>query len=430
MGRPSVLVTAPVATRSGYGARSRDVVHALLKLDKYDVSVFPVPWGSTAQNALDITNARDKSIFDCIIKDQNDMPQNPDVHIHIVVPNEFMAVGKYNIGITAGLEATAIPQDWVEGINRMDLTLASSVFSKDVINLTQYTDNKTGQVMKVEKPVDTLFEGTNTDIFYKKRSGSKFSKEIVDVMSQIKENWCFLFVGHWLQGPEGHDRKDVANLIRSFMTTFRNRKDTALILKTQGATNCVMDREELLQKIRQIKITLDLPERALPSVYLLHADLYDDEMNDLYNHPKVKAHISFTHGEGFGRPLLEASLTAKPILATGWSGHTDFLNKTNTVLLPGGMIDVHPDSLPPNIYVQGQQWFCVNYPEAARQMLTVRKNYKKFKTNAMKQAMWNKSKFSFDAMVKRLGNILDDNLPKFTETVIPKINLPKLEKVK
>ena len=47
----------------------------------------------------------------------------------------------------------------------------------------------------------------------------------------------------------------------------------------------------------------------------------------------------------------------------------------------------------------------------------------------MKQAMWNKSKFSFDAMTKRLGKILDDNLPKFTETVIPKINLPKLEKV-
>ncbi len=429
MGRPSVLVTAPVATRSGYGSRSRDVVHALIKLDKYDVKVFPVPWGSTAQNALDITNARDKSIFDCIIKDQNDMPKNPDVHIHIVVPNEFMPVGKYNIGITAGLEATAIPQDWVEGINRMDLTLASSVFSKDVINLTQYTDNKTGQVMKVEKPVDTLFEGTDTNIFYKKRSGTKFSKDIVDVMGQIKENWCYLFVGHWLQGPDGHDRKDVANLIRSFMTTFRNRKDTALILKTSGATNCVMDREELLHKIRQIKITLDLPERALPSVYLLHADLYDDEMNDLYNHPKVKAHISFTHGEGFGRPLLEASLSGKPILATGWSGHTDFLNKNNTVLLPGGMIDVHPDSLPPNIYVKGQQWFCVNYPEASRQMLAVRKNYKKFKTNAMKQAMWNKSKFSFDAMTKRLGKILDDNLPKFTETVIPKINLPKLEKV-
>ena len=87
MGRPSVLVTAPVATRSGYGSRSRDVVHALIKLDKYDVKVFPVPWGSTAQNALDVTNARDKSIFDCIIKDQNDMPKKHDVNNHIVVQN-------------------------------------------------------------------------------------------------------------------------------------------------------------------------------------------------------------------------------------------------------------------------------------------------------------------------------------------------------
>jgi len=428
MGKPSVLVTAPVATRSGYGARSRDVVHALLKLDKYDVSVFPVPWGTTAQNALVIDNPRDKAIFDCIVTSQDALPKNPDVHIHIVVPNEFMPVGKYNIGITAGLEATAIPQSWIEGINRMDLTLVSSVFSKDVCLLTEYTDKAVNKVMKVEKPVEVLFEGTDTDIFHKKASGSSFSKPIVDVMKQIKENWCFLFVGHWLQGPEGHDRKDVANLIRSFMTTFRNKKDTALILKTSGATNCVLDREELLRKIRNIKISLDLPESALPSVYLLHADLYDDEVNDLYNHPKVKAHITFTHGEGFGRPLLEASLSAKPILATGWSGHTDFLNKTNTVLLPGSMIDVHPASLPENIFVKGQQWFCVNYPEAARQMLSVRKNHKVFKAKAAKQAMWNKSKFSFDSMTKRLGSILNDNLPKFTETVIPKINLPKLEK--
>ena len=64
----------------------------------------------------------------------------------------------------------------------------------------------------------------------------------------------------------------------------------------------------------------------MPNVYLLHGDLTDKELNSLYNHNKVKVHITFTKGEGFGRPLLEASLTGKPIIAPGWSGHMDFLN--------------------------------------------------------------------------------------------------------
>ena len=136
--RPKVLVTAPVATRSGYGARSRDVVSALLALDKFDVKVFAVPWGSTPQNALVLDDPRDKAIYDIIVKDQNELKTQPDIHIHIVVPNEFQPVGKYNIGITAGLEASCIPQNWIEGCNRMDLVLASSKFSADVMKQTIY----------------------------------------------------------------------------------------------------------------------------------------------------------------------------------------------------------------------------------------------------------------------------------------------------
>ena len=119
MYRPKVLVTAPVATRSGYGARSRDVVRALLATDKYDVKVFAVPWGATPQNALVYDDPKDKAIFDVIVRDQNEMKDQPDIHIHIVVPNEFQPVGKYNIGITAGLETTVIPQEWIEGCNRL-----------------------------------------------------------------------------------------------------------------------------------------------------------------------------------------------------------------------------------------------------------------------------------------------------------------------
>jgi glycosyltransferase involved in cell wall biosynthesis len=226
-------------------------------------------------------------------------------------------------------------------------------------------------------------------------------------MKEIKENWNFLFVGHWLQGNIGNDRKDVGNLIRTFFTAFRGNKSTGLILKTAGASPCMMDREDLLRKIREIKMSCGIHPSQLPSVYLLHADLFDEEMNDLYNHPKVKAHVSFTHGEGFGRPLLEASLSGKPVIAPGWSGHVDFLNKNNSVLIAGGLKNVEKESFPKNIYVEGQQWFQVDYRDAATKMTHIRKNLKVYKNRGMKQMIFNKGKFSFDSMVTRLGNLLD-----------------------
>ena len=64
MSKPILLVTAPVATRSGYGAHARDIVRSLVELDKYDVKVWPVRWGNTPMNALNDMEPRDKIIID------------------------------------------------------------------------------------------------------------------------------------------------------------------------------------------------------------------------------------------------------------------------------------------------------------------------------------------------------------------------------
>ena len=194
-----------------------------------------------------------------------------------------------------------------------------------------------------------------------------------------------------------------------------------------------MDAEDIQRKINDIKaIVTNSGDKKLPNVYLLHGDLTDNEMNQLYNHPKVKANISFTHGEGFGRPLLEASLSEKPILAPKWSGHVDFLGGKRQKWLPGGLIKVEPGSFPDNMYVEGQQWFGVNYGAAAEMMKSLRINYRKHLAWSKKLAANNRKNYSFDAMSIKIEQILNGVLPKFTQTVdvnLPKLNLPKLEKV-
>ena len=424
--KPICLVTAPIATRSGYGAHSRDICRALIKLDKYDVKIWNVRWGNTPMNALIKDDPNDQMLIERLLGEPQ-LPKQPDLHVHIVIPNEFQVVGKYNIGITAGLEMTACPPQWIEGMNRMDLNIVPSYFVKecmDKINFdVQNEQTKEVQgVLRNEKPIEVLFEGTDTNIFKKT---NEFTKELVDEMKNVKESFNFLYVGHWLQGALGEDRKDTGMLVKVFLETFKNQKNKpGLIMKTGGATFSVLDRETIIHKINSIKAEI---KGELPNIYVVHGDFTDEEMNELYNHPKVKAHINLTHGEGFGRPLLEASISQKPVIASNWSGHLDFLHKDNAVLVGGGLEEVPKESFPDYMHVEGSKWFTVNYQEASLRMKDVYTNYKKYTLNAKKLGIVNKSKFSLNAMTRELGKILDKYVPEFPKEV--KLELPKLKKV-
>lgn len=426
MKKPVVLVTAPVATRSGYGAHSRDIIRSLINMDKYDVKIWPVKWGSTPMNALNDQDPNDKPIIERLLSNPT-LPNKPDVHIHIVVPNEFSPIGKYNIGITAGLECTACPPSWLEGMNRMDLNIVPSTFVKNTMENVSFDiqDENTKQLkgqLKNTKPIEVLFEGADTNIYKKTK---EFSKTFLDEMKNVQESFNFLYVGHWLQGKIGEDRKDTAMLVKVFLETFKNKKKKpGLILKTSGASFSVLDREDILKKIEKIKQSVS---GDLPNIYLLHGDFYDDEINELYNHPKVKAHINITHGEGFGRPLLESSLSGKPIITSSWSGHMDFLNSKSSILISGNLVDVPKSSFPENMYVKGAQWFTVNYELTSRSMLNVFTNYKKFTMSANKLARVNSSLYSLKKMGTEFEKILDKYLPEFPEEV--KLELPKLKKV-
>ena len=423
-----MVVTAPVGTRSGYGAHSRDICRSLIDLDKFDVRIWSVRWGSTPQNALSEQNPQDLPIIKRLLQTP-EIERQPDIHVHIVVPNEFQNIAKYNIGITAGIETTTIPPTWIEGLNKMDLNIVPANFVKHTIENTKYdkhdenTKQKIGQLAN-QKPVEVLFEGVDTDVYGRT---NEFSKDLLNEFELIKEDFCFLHVGHWLQGGMGEDRKDIGMLVKTFCESFKGQKNKpALILKTSGATPSILDRQEVVSKIDEIKRQI---VGDLPNIYVLHGDLRDEEMNQLYNHPKVKVHVTFTHGEGFGRPLLEATLSEKPVIATNWSGQVDFLNQ-DSVLLPGNLIDVPKNSFPKEFLVDGAKWFQVNYAYASNVLKEIHKNYVKYVTKAKKQSIVNKSKFSLDQMTKTLDGILNKHLPKFEEQ--PKkvdIKLPTLKKV-
>ena len=430
MSKPVCLVTAPVTTRSGYGAHSRDIVQSLIDLNKYEIKILPVRWGNTPQNALNPKDSMDKRILDRLLPQPN-LKVQPELHIHIVVPNEFQTWGKYNIGITAGAEFTLVNPQWVEGANRMDLNIVPSQFSREGFKNTQWgreqENAESGQKeqmepLKLEKPIEVLFEGYDETIY----GNPTKDKYIDEELGKIKEDFCYLFVGHWLQGGLGNDRKDVGALIKVFYETFGHKhKRPALILKTCGATPSVLDRYEILGKIKTIKDTFKNIVK-FPKIYVLHGDLTDEQMNALYYHPKVKAMVSPTHGEGFGRPLLEFSTTGKPLIVSNWSGHVDFLKKDSVVLLDGKLTEVPKDAFPENIWVKEAKWFTCNYVNIKKVLINVFKQFPKFKKKAIRQKVYAKN-FTRNKMTEELGKILDKYVPEFPKHV--NLKLPTLKKV-
>ena len=427
--KPIFVISCPFDTYSGYGARSRDLVKAIIETNKYDVKLMSQRWGITPFGFCK-DNPEWKFLLNYILPN-NTLNQQPEIWMQITVPNEFQPVGKYNIGCTAGIESTICPPEWIEGINRMDLTLTSSKHSKSVFENSKFEkrDQNTSQIQEVielKKPVEVLFEGVNTDIY-------KVIDTPCSINFNIKEDFAYLFVGHWMEGDLGEDRKNVGLLVKAFYETFKNKsKKPALILKTSQVGSSYVDREEILKKIKKIKSTVKSDN--LPNVYLLHGEFSDEEMNEIYNHSKIKAMISLTKGEGFGRPLLEFTLSKKPIICSGWSGQMDFLSPDFTVLIGGQLTPIHP-STKNQFLLPESLWFTPDHGQVGNYLKDVFENYKNYTDKAKRQAFKSKNEFSWDKMKEKINELFNNFIPEFPKQVelklpkLKKIELPKLQKI-
>ena len=429
-----VLMCAPFTSRSGYGDHARSIFYALHQSEKYEIKLLDVRWGDTPRNFLQKDNSTHKLVLDAILDNQQ-LNTQPDIYIDIRIPNEFETYGKYNIGITAGIETNAISTKWVEGCNKMDLVIVPSNHSREGIvnvvydkmqNLPDGKQQKVGE-LRVDKTVEVIFEGTDETIF-KSLKVNEINKSILNKINTIvEEDFAFLFVGQWVKGGYGEDRKDIGKLIKVFIETFAKlKKQPALILKTSGATFSIIDREEILRKIKEVQRKFP-QDWSLPNIYLLHGDLTDKEMNDLYNHPKIKCMVSFTHGEGFGRPLLEASMVGLPIIASAWSGHIDFLNPNYALLLKGSLEQVPASAVWEDIIIPESKWFVIDEHSAYSALKFAFENKIEIKEKAKRLMRDNRKKYTLNNMTELLNKIVDKYTEHLSSSV--QLNLPKLKKV-
>ena len=424
--KPLCVMQIPLFSRSGYGEWATDLAKSILRDGRYELAIANTRWGGCpTQNITDENaTAEDKELLNRILKAP--LTKQPELFVQCSIPSEFQPIGKYNIGFTAGIEVDKASAAFVQGLNRMNLNVVMSNFSKKVFEdskmMIQHQDGRQ-EPLEMNKPMEICPWGVNTNIFKKT---DEQSPAIEDVMSKIPETFGFLFVGQWTHGGTYNDRKDIGMLIKTFCNAFKNTSTPpCLILKTSGVNFSITDRTNILTKIKEV--TDSIADGKCPNVYLIHGELTQKEMNSLYNHDKVKVVCSFSHGEGWGQSLLQASMAGKYIMASNWAGHLDFLNPKYCTLLEGKVGLIDPSSVNEWLIKEGA-WFTVSYSMAEERIRNIFFNYTdKVKEKAESLRLENMEKFSLPAMDKILSGILDKHVPQFS--IEQKIQLPKLKKI-
>lgn len=427
MNKPLCVVSCAIDTVSGYGSRSRDIVKSLLKIkgEEWNIKILSQRWGNTPMGALDLGNDEDHELKELIV---TNLDKKPEIWIQITIPSEFQPVGYRNIGITAGIETNLCAPSWIEGCNRMDVVLTSSEHSKRVFEESKYEQKDINgnlvNTIELRKPVEVLLEGCDVNKYFKTESAIDY--KIYDDISSIPEDFLFLIVGHWLQGEFGEDRKNIGYTLKAFLEVFKNKgKKVALVIKTSQGTSSIIDQNIILDKINNIYRTVK--GNVMPNIYFIHGEISDESMNCLYNHPKIKAMISLTKGEGFGRPLLEFSFVGKPIIASGWGGQLDFLDPKLCGLVGGKLDNVHPSAQVKDMLLGEATWFRPDDQQVGFALKDMYENYKKHTPKAMKLSAINQQNFNMGVMTDKLKVYLDKYIPSLQG--VQKLILPKLKKI-
>lgn len=316
-----LILRAPVLTASGYGVHSRQILRALLADGVYDVSILLCNWGNTS--FLTANDPDHDWILQLALKHERAAQAGQaryDISVQVTIPNEFAKLADFNIGVTAGIETDRVSPEWIKKANEnIDLLVVPSQHSLTTFRDVGYRQPD-GTDIRLTVPVALCPEGVDTGVFSSSGDVVPEPFELGDV-----PDFNFLVVGLGMDKPIGQDRKNIGNTIKWFYERFAGDPTVGLVVKGAIVNGSRLDEQAFLSNIRQIKAAVRGCEKY-PVVTVVHGRLTDRQMAGLYHHPKVKALVSLTHGEGFGLPILEAAASGLPVIATDWSGHVDFLN--------------------------------------------------------------------------------------------------------
>lgn len=388
-GKKTVIIRGPLLTQSGYGCHSRQVARWLFdRADvKGDVEVVtnPMMWGRTPW-LLD--PEKEDGLVGKII--QNARPiQKADISIQIQLPNEWDPfLADYNIGMSAVVETDKCNPQWIDCVNNMDLVIVPSEFCKNTLENSG----------KVTTPVVVVPES-----YF-----DKAAQPHVIELENVDTPFNFLVFGQFTGNNPENDRKNLLYTIKWMAEAFEGCDDVGVLVKTNFGRHTTIDRQNTLKMLSDVVMQVSKPNKG-PKFYLLHGEMSEEELSGLYHHPKVKALVSLTRGEGFGLPLLEAAVAGLPVIATNHSAHIEFLGKGKFISVDCSLVPIHQTRVDGNIFLEGVRWAMPDEKDAKRKMV-------KFYRSSQIPIQWAQDlkekllpEYAFDSIKSQYNKVFDEH---------------------
>jgi len=310
-----------------------------------------VPWGITSWM---INPEMEGGLIGEIMQRSGPLEARGDISIQVQLPNEWdPSVGKKNIGISAFVETDICNPAWLECCDKMDEVVVPSTFVKRTIENTGQTKTR----------IHVIPESYYDSIVSPK-------KEDFDV--EFSTPFNFLVFGQITGNNPENDRKNLYYTIKWLCEEFKDDPDVGIVLKTNSGRNTTIDHNVTQKMLKQL--ISETRSGPYPKVHFLHGTMTEAEISSLYSHPQIKALLSFTRGEGYGLPLLEAAVAGVPVIATEWSGHLDFLNRGRFLGVKYRMENVHESRIDGQIFMKGARWAAVDENHAKFRLRKFRKS--------------------------------------------------------
>jgi glycosyltransferase involved in cell wall biosynthesis len=312
---------APLRDPSGYADEARHFLFALAGAD-VNVTARAIKW---SDKSVILPAERERLLQKMLRRPA----QAGSVQVcHILAPYfQPDPHARANVGRTM-FETDRLPDGWAQACNRMDAVWVPGAFNVETFAAAGVERDK---LRVVPGAIDL----------------APYNPDCAPLRIDGGRGFNFLSVFDWTL------RKGWDTLIRAFVEEFDQDEEVALVLKTHSSLGYTT--QQMLDfLIAYVTDILGRDPNRIPDVVLQDANVPDARMPNLYR--AANCYVMPSRGEGWGRPYMEAMAMGLPVIATGWSGQTAFLNADNSYVLDYEIVDVPEPAWRETPTFQGHRW--------------------------------------------------------------------------